>query len=355
MSFEDGWAAVHLEMPRRIPHTEYSIERHWDLIKVVTGIDVGVTSPPEAKTAASIAFQQTWDFDFFWNTLIGGEELEPWRTDMGHAEYDAGGVDRRDTIHSPFTDVEEVLAFDPWEKLGPRDHAGLVQRFEENYVARCAQRPFGVNMTGIYISQVSGLIEFFGWELLLLAAGTDPRRFGLLTDRYASWIQQYFNALADARVPVVMVHDDMVWTSGPIMRPNWYREHIFPNLKKLIAPLVESGKRVMFTSDGDYSKFIDDLATCGVHGFVLEPSTNMEYMVERYGQTHVIIGNADTRILTFGTKDDVRKEVARCMDLGRNCPGYFFAVGNHIPPNVPLENALECFQAYWDLRDRKRG
>ena len=42
MSFEDGWAAVHLEMPARIPHTEYSIERHWDLIKVVTGIEVGV-------------------------------------------------------------------------------------------------------------------------------------------------------------------------------------------------------------------------------------------------------------------------------------------------------------------------
>jgi uroporphyrinogen-III decarboxylase len=40
------------------------------------------------------------------------------------------------------------------------------------------------------------------------------------------------------------------------------------------------------------------------------------------------------------------------MDLGRDCPGYFFAVGNHIPPNVPLENAMACMEAYWEMRKR---
>ena len=352
MSFEDGWSAIHLEMPARIPHTEYSIERHWELIKAVTGIDVGVTSSDEEQTTASIAFQKAWNFDFFWATHIGGEDVEPWRTDMGHAEYAAGGVDRRDTIHCPFKDVEEVLAFDPWEKLGPRNHAGLVQRFEDKYAERCAQRPFGVNMTGIYISQVSGLIEIFGWEMLLLAAGTDPQRFGQLTDRYASWIQQYFNALADARVPVVMIHDDMVWTSGAIMRPGWYRDHIFPNFKKMIDPLVESGKRVMFTSDGDYSQFIDDIAACGVHGFILEPYTDMKYMTEQYGKTHVIIGNADTRILLNGSRAQIRAEVERCITLGKNCPGYFLAVGNHIPSNTPVENCLYYQQVYEELSRR---
>ncbi len=54
----------------------------------------------------------------------------------------------------------------------------------------------------------------------------------------------------------------------------------------------------------------------------------------------MIIGNIDTRILTFGTKEQIFREVKRCTDTGRNCPGYFFAVGNHIPHNVPLENAL---------------
>ena len=43
MSYEDGWAAINLEMPKRVPRTEYSVERHWDLIKVVTGM--GPTKP----------------------------------------------------------------------------------------------------------------------------------------------------------------------------------------------------------------------------------------------------------------------------------------------------------------------
>lgn len=108
-----------------------------------------------------------------------------------------------------------------------------MRRFEADYSARCILRPFGVHMTGIYISLASGMIELFGWEMLLLAAGTDPRRFGALTDRYAAWIQQYFDALAEADVPVVMVHDDRVWTSGSIMRLGWYHEHVFQNYRRL--------------------------------------------------------------------------------------------------------------------------
>ena len=46
-------------------------------------------------------------------------------------------------------------------------------------------------MTGIYVTCVSGLIEIFGWEMLLLAAGLDPDGFGEVANRYASWIQQH--------------------------------------------------------------------------------------------------------------------------------------------------------------------
>ncbi|MFO7589606.1 MAG: hypothetical protein R6X23_01740, partial [Acidimicrobiia bacterium] len=58
---------------------------------------------------------------------------------------------------------------------------------------------------------------------------------------------------------------------------------------------LESGKKVMYTSDGDYTRFIDDIAGCGVHGFVLEPWTDMQLLADHYGTTHAFIGNADTR------------------------------------------------------------
>jgi hypothetical protein len=340
-------------MPRRIPRTEYSVEMHWDLIKAVTGIDVNIDSPDEVKTTAAIALMKAWNFDFFWSTLIDQAEFGEFQTDMGHAEYAAGGVDRRDTIYCPYQEPEDVLNFDPRESLGKKDKQTLIARFEAAYQANCQAHPFGVNMTGTYVTLVSGFIGLFGWDMLLLAAGTDQRRFGELADRYAAWIQQYFDALAETTIPVVMVHDDIVWSSGPFIRPGWYRQYVFPNYKKYFAPLLDSGKKIMFTSDGNFDKFIDDIAQAGVHGFVFEPLTSLEYIVEKYGQTHVVIGNADTRILLSGTQAQIRAEVERCMSLGRNCPGFFMAVGNHIPPNTPVESVLYYNQVYEELCRRQ--
>jgi len=352
MSYADGWAAMNLEMPARIPRTEYSVQMHWDLIKAVTGIDVSISSPDEVKQAGARMLAAAWNFDFFWSTLIGHDEFGAAQTDMGHAEYAAGGADWRDTIYCPYHDPEDVLNFDPWETLGPREHASLVQRFEQHYRENCADNPDGVNMTGVYVTLISGFIGLFGWDMLLLAAGTDPLRFGKLANRYSSWIQQYFDALADSNVPVVMIHDDFVWASGGIFRPAWYREYVFPNYRNYIAPLREAGKKVMFCSDGNFDRYVDDVAAAGVHGFVFEPLTSLERIVEKYGQTHVIIGNADTRILLSGTHAEIRAEVERCMSLGRRCPGFFMAVGNHIPPNTPVENALYYNQVYEELSRR---
>jgi uroporphyrinogen-III decarboxylase len=173
-----------------------------------------------------------------------------------------------------------------------------------------------------------------------------------MTNRYCSWIKQYFDALGEADVPVVMIHDDIVWTSGAIFKPDWYRTYIFPNFKKLFAPIVESGKKLIYTSDGTYREFFDDVIACGVHGLVLEPGNDMAYLAEKYGKTHVFIGDVDTRILLFGTKAKIREEVERSMAIGKKCSGYFLAVGNHIPPNTPVENALYYNQVYEELSRR---
>ena len=165
-------------------------------------------------------------------------------------------------------------------------------------------------------------------------------------------MQQYYNALAESETAVVYSHDDLVWSSGPFVKPDWYREYIFPNLKKLWAPLVESGKKVIFVCDGNYTEFIDDIAECGNHGFWLEIFTDLQTVVDKYGKSHVIIGNGDSRILTFGSKKEIREEVERCIHIGKKCPGYFMCMNGHIPPNVPVENALYYNQVYQKVSPR---
>lgn len=352
MSYVDGISAINLEMPARIPRTEYSADFHWDLVKRVTEIDVNYESAQEIREEASRKFMKAWNYDFVWSILTYNEVFNGYRTKMGHAEYAAGGVDYSNEISCPFEEPEDVLAFDPWEKYGEIDRNAVKKAYEKHYAGNCEKAPEAVNMTGIYVTCMSGLIEIFGWEMLLIAAGIDPAGFGKVADRYTSWIQQYFDALAESKVPIVMVHDDIVWTGGPFLKQEWYREYIFPNYKKLFAPLLESGKKIMYTSDGNFTDFIDDVAATGVHGFVMEPTTDMKYIADKYGKTHVFIGNADTRILLNGSKEQIYNEVKRCVDIGKHCPGYFMAVGNHIPPNTPVENALYYNEVYEKLSKR---
>lgn len=348
MSFEDGWAAINLQKPPRVPHTEYSVTSHWPLVRHVTGLDVHSSSPPELRQKAAHALMRAWNFDLAWSTLLNNQPFGDLHTDMGHAIYEADGSDWRDTVHCPFTDPEQVLNFDFEAAYGIPDHQEWKTRFEDAWRANRDALPDQVTMTGVYTTLISGLIDIFGWDMLLLSAGHDQARFGALANRYAAWMQHYYNALGDAEVPVVMVHDDIVWSSGPFISPRWYREYVFPNYRKYFAPLRESGKKILFTSDGDYTKFIDDIAACGVNGLVLEPFTDMAYIAEAYGERLAFIGNADTRILLSGSREEIRAEVERCMNIGKDCPGFFLAVGNHIPSNTPVESVLwyqECFEA----------
>jgi hypothetical protein len=354
MSYDDGWAALNLEMPPRVPRTEYSVMGHWPLISRVTGIPVHETSPEDLRRRAVSEFigSRHWNLDLHWSILASSQEFGAVKTQMGHAAYAAGGVDFQPQVHTLMDTPELVLAFDPWERLGPREPATLVQRFEDHYRRNCESRPDGVNMTGVYVTCVSGLIDLFGWDMLLTAAGTDPEAFGALTHRYASWVQQYFDAMGNSKVPVVMVHDDIVWTEGPFIHPDWYRTYVFPNYRKLFRPLIDSGKKILFTSDGNYTAFIDDIVACGVHGLVMEPSTDMKQVAQKYGRTHVFIGNADTRALLLGPREAIRSEVERCMSIGKSCPGFFIAVGNHIPANTPVENCLYYNELYEKLGRR---
>jgi hypothetical protein len=352
MSYADGLAAMNLEMSGRVPRTEYSADMHWALIKVVTGIDVNEYSNLDVQKKAAYEFRKAWNYDFIWNILIYNDVFGDKRTRMGHAEYSSGGLDYDSKMSLLFEDPEDALLFDPWALYGTKDKKTLIENFNQNYRTMREATPDAINTTGVYVTCMSGLIEVFGWDTLLCAAGIDSEGFGDVMNRYASWINQYFEALAECDAPIVKVHDDIVWTGGAFLHPDWYRKYLFPNYKKMFAPIIESGKKIIFTSDGNYTEFIDDIAGCGVHGFVMEPTTDMKYIAEKYGRTHVFIGNADTRVLLGGSKEQIYDEVKRCMDIGKKCPGFFMAVGNHIPPNTPVENALYYNEVYEKLGRR---
>ncbi len=333
MPYERGAAAIRLEMPDTIPHTEYVSNPK--LIEHVTGMKTG--DPGIAEE-----FNRRWKIDFMWRTDVPEFPHAPPDSWMGSARYSE--EQELKPAKYPFANEEEVLAFDPVASIGIPDVATTRLMMEEN-VRKTRQAFDSVVPTGYYNTVFTWCITSFGWDLFMTSAVDDPERFDRVLEGFMNVSMPMFEAGADSDVDIFLCHDDIVWTAGPVFHPDWYRTYIFPRYKKLWAPLIEAGKRILFCSDGDFTEFVDDLADCGANGFIFEPLTDLQVVTERYGQTHVIIGNADCRILTYGTRDEIRDEVKRCADIGRDLPGYFFAVGNHIPYNVPVENAL----LYFDL------
>jgi len=343
MSYQIGIDALRLRPTPRLAHTEYC--DHAALKRAVTGL-------PDDDPRQEAEFYRLWDYDFIWSTT---DDPDPWErrgrmTDMGHSEYVEGGADRREPSECPFLTVEDVLSFDAVAEYGLTDPAFLVQDYQRRYDAARAAFPEQVWTGGYYRTLCSGAIAIFGWQMLLEAAAY-PARFAHVLDSIYQQTMHHVRAWARTSIEVFMCHDDMVWSMGPFMQPAFYRAEIFPRYQALWDVLHRAGKKVVFTSDGDLSLFVDDIVAAGADALCFEPMTALEPIVARYGRTHCLLSSkVDARTLTFGTREAIRAEIDATLALAERCAGLMVAVGNHMPANIPIENALyymDYLRAHW--------
>jgi len=333
MSYQIALDTINLRPTPRLAHTEYLSNEA--LVRHVGG---GANNDPDVQKR----FAEWFELDFVWTTNDGPIN---WRqvgrtTDMGHAEWLEDGRDRRDTITCPFNSVEEVWAFDAVEEYGLPEFNELVRYYDELYQKQQKGNDKQLVPGGYYRTIVSGAIDVFGWDMLLQAAA-DWDKFDRVLETIFQRSLFHYRAWAETSIEAFICHDDMVWSQGAFMHPDFYRRAIFPRYKKLWAPLREAGKKVLFCSDADFTEFFDDLAWAGADGFIFEPMTSLDVAVEKFGKTHLIAGSkVDCRTLTFGNKDDIKAEVDATLRMAFDCPGFMFAVGNHMPSNIPVENAV---------------
>ncbi len=313
------------------------MEYHAALIRKLAGTNGGIVARDAERR-----FYDAWDYDFLWGTHDG---FVDWAqtgrcTDMGHAAYAADGGDQHRPLSSPFHEPEEVWAFDPVKEYGLTPFDELVSGYERDYQRRCATFPNQVCTGGYYKTAMSGAIQAFGWDMLLMAAA-DEAKFARVLERFGAYTLHHARAWAQTSIEAYIQHDDIMWTSGPFLRPDFYREAIFPIYRELWKPLKAAGKKVIFCSDGTLDMFMEDIAACGADGFIFEPSNDFEKIVRTLGGSHMLAGSkVDCRTMAFGAWEQVRAEIDATLALARGLPGFMFAVGNHIPANVSDEICL---------------
>ncbi|MFA7159619.1 MAG: uroporphyrinogen decarboxylase family protein [Kiritimatiellia bacterium] len=329
-------------------HTEYSLHYHKELLSRHTGLPVGTGLAHHRLVQRGF---DVFQFDFCWNT---GDGLVSWEksgrvTDMGHASYSLDGSDQARPGESPFKAPEEVWEFDAVGEYGLPDFDEQVKSYEEIIRKVNVEFPGQLTTGGYYKTIVSGAIQAFGWDMLLLAAA-DPVSMEKVFDSFFRRTLFFMQAWAKTSAEVIIQHDDFVWTGGPFMHPDIYRRVIIPRYAELWKPLHAAGKKVLFCSDGNYMELAADVAAAGADGFIFEPCNDFGFMAENFGRTKCLVGSfVDCRDLTFGKKDEVRRAIDRTFESLSRCKGAIVAVGNHLAPNIHgemldfyFENLLPC-------------
>lgn len=346
MSRQIALDTIWLKPTSRLAHTEYSLAYHKEYIRKKTGLDA---AHPEAMER----LHELWGIDFLWSTNDGlhGNWLQFGRaTDMGHAEYAADGSDMRTPKKCPFETMEEVWAFDATKEYGLPRRDEQVAAYEKSIQDARRNHPDQLTTGGYYKTIVSGAIQAFGWDMLLMAA-SDPVKMERVFDSFFRFTLFHMEAWAKTSAEVIIQHDDFVWTGGAFMRPEIYRKVVIPRFAELWKPLHAAGKKVLFCSDGNFTEFAEDVVKAGADGLIFEPCNDFGSMVERFGRSTVLVGSCvDCRDMSFGTWDEVRATMDRSFELAKKCKGMMFAVGNHIPANVPdemMDLYIDYLKAHW--------
>ncbi len=163
------------------------------------------------------------------------------------------------------------------------------------------------------------------------------------------------HAVADrALSPVVLIPEDFSTKQGPIFPPEFLKRFHFPYVTQVAEAWREHGIKVLYHTDGNYRKAIQDLIGCGVDGFYcLEPNCKMDIVELKATWPRMVwAGGVDgVDLMERGSPRQVRDEVRRHIVQSNvlESGGMFIASSSEINPTIPPENFRAMVEAVGEL------
>jgi hypothetical protein len=186
-----------------------------------------------------------------------------------------------------------------------------------------------------------------GWELFSYLLADDP---GIISETFEALNQHEVNRvhlIADRNIsPLVIVYCDIASKHDVILSPLYLRAEFFPRLKRLVEAWHEHGIKVIYHSEGNLKKVMEDLVACGIDGInPLEPENiSLEYTRKNYPGLVLWGGIDDKNLLPFGTVEQVEEAVKTAIEVCGN-GGLILGSSGEIHPEVKPENAVALFRA----------
>ncbi|MBS7649009.1 hypothetical protein KEJ17_05135, partial [Candidatus Bathyarchaeota archaeon] len=99
-------------------------------------------------------------------------------------------------------------------------------------------------------------------------------------------------------------------------------------------------------SDGNIMPLLADMVDAGINayqGIDVTAGMSLKEVKEKYGDRICLVGNVDPRIIEFGTRQDVEKEVERCLREGGK-EGYVLSASANVSINTNAQNFIHMVE-----------
>ncbi len=151
------------------------------------------------------------------------------------------------------------------------------------------------------------------------------------------------------RIDAIGFSEDYGTQRGLIIGPTHWRRFVKPGLARMVERIRAGGKKVYLHSCGHIVPLIPELIDIGVD--ILQPiqpeAMDIFELKRQFGRDICLMGGISTQYtLHSGKADDVRREVADCLEKMAAGGGYVMAPAKAILPGVPVENAIALIDAF---------
>lgn len=211
----------------------------------------------------------------------------------------------------------------------------------------CRILPEGMGLIGQYGDIYTFIWESMGFETFAMALYEDPDLVAALFDRVGGIIfNLYENMIQLDRLTALWFSDDLAYTGGLMIAPDFFRDLLFPWVRRMGDLARSRDIPFLYHSDGVLWDVMDDLVDCGVTALhPIEPkSMDVADVKERAGGRLCVLGSVEVDTLCRGTEDEVR---ALVRDRVRRAgPGGGFCLGssNSVPEYANYDNYIAMLE-----------
>jgi hypothetical protein len=280
-------------------------------------------------------------------------EVVQWTDEKGYQyqiEPRGGGVSKRipPTKENPLGGLigakPPVATREDWEIYKTHYDGKDINRYPfqagEREIKRYRETKLSVNlgMNSIF----PNVMNTVGWDHFYDKYIEEPDFIEEMLEFYTNFaIDLAIPALERFQIDTGSIVELLGYTGGLWISRDIFRELLLPRYKRMVATMKAHGiKYVYFDSIGALKNFIPDLIDIGINGLYgvyMADGMDVVELKREYGRDFFFMGGIDRRIVSNGTRDEIKKEVERVMTV-LPIGGYLPHLDGSIFYGTPAEN-----------------